>query len=140
LIPQEVFDIPASAELSDEQKIDEGKGDPIIYPYHDQLMKAFIEFRLDPEDILTYYAEGTIARKLHLDNDLLEKHFNTHQKFIEDLEHKWKLYKLNFFKRIQAPPIIAVSKRAFGFDLRESQNSIYYTRKYQDLKQLYLDN
>lgn len=140
LIPQEVFDIPASAELSDEQKIEEGKGDPIIYPYHDQLMKAFIEFRLDPEDILTFYAEGTIASKLHFDSALLEKHFNTPQKFIEDLEHKWKLYKLNFFKRIQAPPIIAVSKRAFGFDLRESQNSVYYTRKYLDLKQRLLDN
>ena len=38
------------------------------------------------------------------------------------------------FKRIQAPPILAVSKRAFGFDLRESQNGVHYTREYQRLK------
>ena len=139
LIPQQIFDIPASAELSDEQKIDEGKGDPIIYPYHDQLIKAFVEFRLDPEDVLRYYAEGTLAQKLHFRSNLLDTHFNTPNAFIEDLEHKWRLYKINFFKRIQSPPIIAVSKRAFGFDLRESQNTIYFTRKYLEMKEKLLN-
>ena len=37
-------------------------------------------------------------------------------------------------KRIQAPPILAVSRRAFGFDHRESQNGPYYTKKYKALK------
>ena len=37
-------------------------------------------------------------------------------------------------KRIQAPPILAVSRRAYGFDHREAQNGPYYTRKYRELK------
>jgi NAD+ synthase (glutamine-hydrolysing) len=37
-------------------------------------------------------------------------------------------------KRIQAPPVLAVKRRAFGFDHRESQMGVRYTRKYQELK------
>ena len=37
-------------------------------------------------------------------------------------------------KRIQAPPILAVSRRAYGFDHREAQNGAYYTRRYRELK------
>ena len=36
-------------------------------------------------------------------------------------------------KRIQAPPVLAVSRRAYGFDHREAQNGIYYTRRYYEL-------
>src|SRR5690606_11935547 len=118
-IPQESIDVTASAELSAEQNVDEGKGDPVNYPYHDRLMKAFIEFRLDPEDILRLYDEGKLAATLEVDDELIRGYFPDHESFIADLEHKWRAFKLSVFKRIQAPPIIAVSKRAFGFDLRE---------------------
>ena len=37
-------------------------------------------------------------------------------------------------KRIQAPPILAISRRAYGFDHRESQNGPYYTQAYKQLK------
>lgn len=134
-IPQTIFDIPASAELSDAQNVDEGKGDPIIYPYHDKLVRAFVVFRLDPEDILHFYAEGKLAEILHCDTSVIDKAFPDVKSFIDDLEHKWRIYKINYFKRIQSPPIIAVSKRAFGFDLRESQNGVYFTRGYKRLKE-----
>lgn len=134
VIPEKIFTIPASAELSEDQNVDEGKGDPIYYPYHDKLVKAFVEFRLDPEDILHLYAAGRLGETIHFSDELIKQYFNTHENFVLDLEHKWRLYKISIFKRIQAPPIIAVSKRAFGFDLRESQNGIYFTRKYQKLK------
>ncbi|MDF2569283.1 MAG: nadE, partial [Sporomusa sp.] len=54
IIPQAVIDLVPSAELSFEQSVDEGKGDPIIYPYHDYLFRAFMEYwnRVTPEDIL----------------------------------------------------------------------------------------
>ena len=135
LIPNEIFELPASAELSDEQKVDEGKGDPIIYPYHDKLMRAFIEFRLDPEDIIKMYSDGNLAEILKFDPQLLNEHFPDPADFIDDLEQKWRSFKINYFKRIQSPPVIAVSKRAFGFDLRESQNPVHFTRKYLQLKQ-----
>jgi NAD+ synthase (glutamine-hydrolysing) len=138
IIPTTIFNIPASAELSPDQNVDEGKGDPIIYPYHDKLVRAFVEFRLDPEDILRHYFNGTLAQTIHCDQTLIDQHFKDAASFIADLEHKWKLLKLNFFKRIQAPPIITVSKRAFGFDLRESQNGIHFTQEYIRLKELVL--
>lgn len=134
IIPATIFNIPASAELSADQNVDEGKGDPIFYPYHDKLVRAFVEFRLDPEDILRYYTEGTLGQIIRCDQKLIDGFFKDAASFIADLEHKWRLYKLNYFKRIQAPPIIAVSKRAFGFDLREAQNGVYYTREYLHLK------
>jgi NAD+ synthase (glutamine-hydrolysing) len=45
----------------------------------------------------------------------------------------------SFFKRVQAPPIVAVSKRAFGFDLREAQISARFTRGYSVLKEKVLE-
>lgn len=134
IIPATIFAIPASAELSTDQNVDEGKGDPIFYPYHDKLVRAFVEFRLDPEDILGYYAQGILGSIIHCDQALIDGYFKNASAFIADLEHKWKLYKLNYFKRIQAPPIIAVSKRAFGFDLREAQNGVHFTQAYLRLK------
>ena len=41
----------------------------------------------------------------------------------------------SYFKRIQAPPIIVVSKRAFGFDLRESQLPDYTPNVYHERRQ-----
>lgn len=65
VIPQETIDIIPSAELSFDQAVDEGKGDPIIYPYHDYLFKAFMEHwnRATPEDILSWYQRRSTRRK-----------------------------------------------------------------------------
>jgi len=125
LIPEEIFEIVPSAELSDKQDVTMGKGDPIIYPYHDKLVRAFVEFRKDLSEILEWYDKKTIETEMHLEKGLIEKYFKNREEFKKDLEEKWKLYKLSYFKRIQAPPIIAVSRRAFGYDLRESQNGVY---------------
>jgi NAD+ synthase (glutamine-hydrolysing) len=135
IIPSTIFDIPASAELNSDQNVDEGKGDPIFYAYHDKLVRAFVEFRLDPEDILRHYAEGALASKIHCEPFLINNYFKDAEAFITDLEHKWRLFKNSYFKRIQAPPLLAVSKRAFGFDLREAQNGTHYTQAYLKLKE-----
>jgi NAD+ synthase (glutamine-hydrolysing) len=135
IIPSTIFDIPASAELNSDQNVDEGKGDPIFYAYHDKLVRAFVEFRLDPEDILRHYAEGALASKIHCEPSLINNYFKDAEAFITDLEHKWRLFKNSYFKRIQAPPLLAVSKRAFGFDLREAQNGTHYTQAYLKLKE-----
>lgn len=133
IIPKEIFEIVPSAELSDRQDITKGKGDPILYPYHDKLVRAFVEFRKDPSEILDWYDNGMIEEEMKLDKGLINKYFKSRSEFKKDLEEKWKLYKLNYFKRIQAPPIIAVSRRAFGFDLRESQNGVYLIDSDSDL-------
>ncbi len=140
VFPNELFDIPASAELSDQQNIEDGEGDPFAYPYHDKLLRGFIEWRLDPEDILKYYIDGSLAETLGFEAEFLTEYFENDKAFVKDLERIWKLYKINYFKRIQAPPIIAVSKRAFGYDLRESQIGFHYTRNYLEMKEKLLSN
>jgi NAD+ synthase (glutamine-hydrolysing) len=125
IIPKEIFEVVPSAELSEKQDVSKNKGDPILYPYHDKLVRAFVEFRKDPVEILEWYDKGILEEKMILEKGLIKKYFKNRDEFKKDLVEKWKLYKLSYFKRIQAPPIIAVSRRAFGYDLRESQNGVY---------------
>ena len=66
---------------------------------------------------------------------LVKKYFPNARVFIEDLEHWWNQFcGMAIAKRIQAPPILAISRRAYGFDHREAQNGPYYTRRYRELK------
>ncbi|MCE5285523.1 MAG: NAD(+) synthase [Pelosinus sp.] len=136
-IPQETIDIVPSAELSFAQAVDEGKGDPLIYPYHDYLFRAFAERwnRATPEDILTWYSKGILEQEIGCQRGLVKRIFPTHQDFIADLERWWKLYSgMAIAKRIQAPPVLAISRRAYGFDHREAQNRLYFTTRYNKLK------
>ena len=54
---------------------------------------------------------------------------------MEDLEWVERQVRINVFKRIQAPPIVVLSKRAFGFDLRESQLTGYRPRGYEEARE-----
>lgn len=137
VIPQGIIDIVPSAELSSEQDVDAGKGDPIKYPYHDYLFRAFVESwqKVTPEDILLWYSEKTLEEHIGCKAGLVDKYFATAKDFICDLERWWNLFTgMAVAKRIQAPPILAISRRAYGFDHRESQNGPYYTKAYKQLK------
>lgn len=137
IVPQGTIDIVPSAELSATQDVDAGKGDPIIYPYHDYLFRSFIERwdKATPADILRWYEEGSIDAELGCEAGLTRKLFPTPDKFIDDLERWWRCFSgLGIAKRIQAPPVLAVSRRAYGFDHRESQNGIYFTTEYIERK------
>ena len=136
VIPAEVFTIKPSAELSSAQTVGNG-GDPIIYPYHDYLFKAFIEnwHKAAPEDILTWYQEGSLEKQLGCQTGLVAQLFPTDQAFIADLERWWNLFcGFAVAKRIQAPPILSISKRSYGYDHREAQLKPYYSRQYLKLK------
>lgn len=135
-IPQGTLDIVPSAELSNAQNVDAGEGDPLFYPYHDTLFRSWVERwqRATPEDNLLWYRDGVLAERLGYPGDIDEL-FNSPQAFIEDLERWWNLYQgMAVAKRIQAPPILAVKRRAFGFDHRESQLGPRYSSRYQNLK------
>jgi NAD+ synthase (glutamine-hydrolysing) len=142
IIPEEVFTIVPSAELSATQNVDEGKGDPIIYKYHDKLFASWVEKwdRSTPEDFLEWLQEGNgvVEKNLGLDFELISL-FSTKEDIIADLERWWNLYNgLAIAKRIQSPPLISVSRRSFGFDLRESQMKAHYSRRYYELKKAIL--
>ena len=136
-IPTGILQIKPSAELSAEQNVDEGKGDPIYYPYHDNLLRAFTEWRWDPLTVLKLWTERKLETTLRCHPGTLEKHFPTRQAFVENLEWAWRQYNIDW-KRAQLPPVFLASRRAFGYDRRDTIAEGYFTEEYQRLKEKYL--
>lgn len=138
VIPQGIIDIVPSAELSDQQCVDEGKGDPLVYPYHDYLFRSFIEQGSvsTPADILAHYADGTLETTIGCEEGLVHRIFPTAADFICDLERWWRQFTgMAVAKRIQSPPLLAVTAHPYGAGHAESQNTVYYTRAYRALKE-----
>jgi NAD+ synthase (glutamine-hydrolysing) len=141
LIPRSIIEVKPSAELSEQQNPELGQGDPFCYPYHDALFRSWVEDwnRKSPEEILESHMAGQLHQLLQIDNHIIEEHFKDRQSFILDLERWWKCYSgMGLAKRIQAPPILAISRRAFGFDHREAQCAVMFTQAYEKLKRQYL--
>ena len=136
-IPAGILAVKPTAELSAAQNPDQGGGDPFQFEYHDRLLAQWIELRRDPEDILADHAAGRLEGVLGLaeGSRVVGGFFPDAAAFIADLEGCWRRFKGSFFKRVQAPPIVVVSKRAFGFDLREAQIGARFTRRYRRLKE-----
>lgn len=139
-----IASITPSAELSSSQNVDEGKGDPFIFEYHDVLLKSFVELRKDPGDILESYMNKDIDTVLNLPKGTVEKYFPNPKDFVEDLEQKYKMFKIPIFKRGQAPMILRLSRRGFGHDYRETlrqdpDGRMYFTKKYLFLKRKILN-
>lgn len=136
VIPHEIFNIRPSAELSSAQTVGTG-GDPLHYEYHDYLLKSFIEnwHKTSPADILRWYKSGELAEKLGCTLSAIHTACPTAELFIQDLERWWRLFAgFSVAKRIQAPPVLAITKRAFGYDHREAQLTPYFSREYFSLK------
>lgn len=136
VVPEGSLKIVPSAELSDAQRVEDNKGDPLVYPYHDKLFCSWVERwdRVGPEEILEWYAAGRLEDELGFDGSVAD-HFAAPADFVEDLERWWNQYQgMGLVKRIQAPPVLAVKKRAYGFDHREAQIGPVYTRRYVELK------
>lgn len=133
-IPLGTPSLVPSAELSKDQDVNSGRGDPIIFPYHDPLLRRFIEYHRNPEDIAKALLEKKLASELGIEtttlNGIIAKHFPTPREWLEDLEKIWELYHRAIFKQIQSPPIITVSKRSLGYDFRRSQTAAYLTKQY----------
>ncbi|MDR3348057.1 MAG: NAD(+) synthase [Acidaminococcales bacterium] len=134
-IPETIFHIAPSAELSPAQTVGTG-GDPLHYPYHDYLFSAFVEKNLSPLEIALWYKDGSLEEKIGCEKGLTVRLFPTRDDFFADLERWWlALGGLSIAKRIQAPPIVTVSERAFGFERRETQIPAALPAKYLLLKQ-----
>ncbi len=136
VIPRAAFDFTPSAELGPHQAVEQGLGDPLCYPYHDRLFASWVEAwrRATPEDILDWRLAGTLEQRLGFEGRV-DDVFLSPRAFVEDLERWWRQYTgLGVAKRIQAPPVLAVSRRAFGFDHREAQLGVWFGRRYEELK------
>ncbi len=123
VIPHDIFKFPPSAELSSDHNILKGQGDPLVYEYHDFLFASWVE-NWDSktlEDCLESYQNDTIDSLLNISKGTTKKLFKTFEIFEADASRWWSLFtKLGAIKRTQAPPVCAISRRAFGFDYRET--------------------
>ena len=137
VIPSNLYDgttVP-SAELSGAQDVTKGLGDPIRYGYHDAVLRQMIEYRRHPIDFLEWMRGGDLFSRIGWGRvDRFLEYFPAAEDWIRDLEWIDRQLRVNYFKRIQAPPIIVVSRRAFGFDLREYQAPEYRPRRYDALR------
>ncbi len=138
VIPEACIGQIPSAELTDLLK---DQHDPFDYGYrdkrgyHDEMVRAFTEFRKNPEWFLETYLQGKLEEELKLESGTLKRLFSTGEAFVEDLEKQWRALYRSFFKRVQCPPIPIFSKRAFGRDLEESILSPHYTQHYLELRE-----
>ena len=139
VIPRNLLDrstVP-SAELSADQDVTRGQGDPIKYGYHDAVLRQLIEYRRHPADLMEWLLEGRLFAELEWcgrDGDrAFADYFPTPGDWLDDLEWVEGQLRVSYFKRIQSPPLIVLSKRAFGFDLRETQVPPYRPRRWREL-------
>jgi NAD+ synthase (glutamine-hydrolysing) len=122
IIPKASIDIPASAELSEAMNVDEGKGDPILYPYHDKLFAMWVEKGVSLAYTEKLLMEGTLCETLGVDEAYFKSKLPTTEAALEDMRHWYRRFKgLALAKRIQFPPILSLSGHAFGGEYHESQ-------------------
>jgi NAD+ synthase (glutamine-hydrolysing) len=122
------FDLLPSAELKTKQV------DPMKWGYHDWLVHELLSFpSLAPERILTMFLDNTFPPAIRQ----LIQHYQLEQgqAFVEDLEWILRLWNRAYFKRVQMPPNIIVSRGAFGYDYREAQMPYEQTLLFKTLKE-----
>lgn len=133
---KDIIQIKPSAELSPQQDITQGLGDPLIYDYHDKLLAAWQDraVPLTLEKILSCYEQKTLGAEIGCDQNLINIHFPTAQQFITDLEKWWQAYQgMATVKKIQSPPILIVHNPPRTKDnLRIRQP--YYSKAYLEKK------
>lgn len=133
VIPEKMIDMKPTAELSDEQNPEKWWWDPFNYEFVWRLIKLFTEKKYTPTDILRFYKAWELEKILWLQIKLSDI-FENDEAFVNELEKMWKLMHRSYFKRVQTPPILTISKSSFGFDFRESQIEAYFWEQYERLK------
>lgn len=114
MIPEEIFTIAPSAELKEDQV------DPFDYDVVGPVMNDFTEKGWSPGELVERFRERSLPIEKYGEGDR-----SVYEKYrVEDfssLVHRlYKGLNRSVYKRLQGAPIIAVSDRAFGFDLRET--------------------
>ncbi|MEK6933957.1 MAG: NAD+ synthase [Nanoarchaeota archaeon] len=110
IIPKEAFTIKPSAELS------EGQYDPFDYDVVSPLVELFVEERDSPAEIVEKFKNKNLGERFN--KEVYQKYtVETFEKLVYDT---YKLLRRSVYKRLQGPPIIVVTGRSFGFDLRET--------------------
>ena len=124
-----IWEFPPSAELKDDQR------DPMKWFYHDWLINRLTEYpggRV--EEIMDDYLQGRLQAS-EIGQWLRYYGLDDPQAFIQDLEWVLRTMQGAVFKRIQFPPLILISRGAFGSDVREAQMRPETTKRYRQLRE-----
>lgn len=115
-----IFDFMPSAELKENQI------DPMKWGYHDYLIEQLSEYPTYQLHKLVNQVKENKFTDEKFKKWLEVYNLTNYNEFIDDLNWIIKQTQLSVFKRIQMPPIILVSRGAFGSDLRENQGLILF--------------
>lgn len=127
--------IRPSAELSAAQDVNKGLGDPLTYDYHDYLLRYWVDNSADPADNLRAYRDGFLARQIGCNEDLVRHLFPDAAAFVADIERWWKQYRgIGVAKRLQAPPLLALSRHPFGEGKPQCQGLLFFSDEFKELK------
>jgi len=111
MIPREVFEIPASAELKEAQT------DPFDYEVVGPIVNDLVDRGISPEGLVRRFEAGELSSPRY-PGDLRSRYdYDRFSRLVHDL---YRILNRSVYKRVQAAPIIVVTERAFGFDLRET--------------------
>lgn len=115
-IPEDTFHIKPSAELAENQY------DPFDYWVVAPVVGEIVEQRTSPADLVRLFEQRALdPARFVLDADgrtVYDKH--TSASFSDVVYDCFRRIRRSVYKRLQGPPIIVVTERAFGLDLRET--------------------
>ncbi len=122
VIPEDIFTIAPSAELSAEQDVDAGKGDPFDYYIESPIGVELVERLRSPAELVAAFTQQKLDPELWTPDPQGKSVYDKvdADEFSRLVQSTFAAIKQSYFKRVQAPPIIIVSPRAFGFDFRET--------------------
>ena len=116
IVPEETFTLQPSAELA------EGQFDPFDYYVMAPVVSELAERRRSVSELLALFENrGLDPSRFAPDphgRTVYDKH--TRDSFHAVVREAFQRMRRSVYKRLQGPPILAVSERAFGFDLRET--------------------
>jgi NAD+ synthase (glutamine-hydrolysing) len=116
MIPEETFTIKPSAELAD------GQFDPFDYAVVAPIVGEFVERRTSAEVLMRQFELRALDPARFKPDDQGRTPYDkyTPASFRAILDDASRRMRRSVYKRLQGPPIVVVSERAFGFDLRET--------------------
>lgn len=115
IIPEAAFEIEPSAELT------AGQVDPFDYQTVSPIVDDLLEQRLSPAEIVARFQTDELSvERYGVDDDGRTVYERYDAEAFEDIVYDtYDRLTRSTFKRVQAAPNIAVSRRAFGTDFRE---------------------
>ena len=114
VIPEAIFTIPASAELREDQV------DPFDYEIVAPLVNELAETGWGPEEFVEQFRTRSLSAERYSTGTGSIYDRYTVDEFRDLAVRLYRSLNNSVYKRLQGAPIIAVSDRAFGFDLRET--------------------